>query len=288
MKLARRDSTGHIARGADLLLRRTVQAFVRMAPPRGRGLRAVSVIDRLVPPAGDDLFRTRVAGGALMSCNLLDRIQSCIFFTGSYEPEVTDLLVDELRPGDTFLDIGANAGYFSLVASSKCGSAGVVYAFEAARSLADQLRADAKRLGPKRAPVSVYAVAVLDHSASVHLVEPSDAPGELGERYIDQTGDGVGLSVPAVSIDELLPELLFDVAKIDVEGAELKVLDGAVGAIERSRPRLLVIECIDTNLARFGASVESLVTRMAELGYHGIVIRSQYFAPMMAFRPLAE
>lgn len=223
-----------------------------------------------------------------MSCNLADRVQSTIFYSGTYEPEATVVLMNELRPGDTFLDVGANAGYFSLLASGKCRRTGMIHAFEAAPGLACQLRSDVAKLGRDFPPILVHQVAVLDHSGDVSLVESSESPGELGECYVDISGEGGrGERVPGASIDELLPNLRFDVAKIDVEGAESAVISGATKAIVRSRPRLLLVEGLDSNLARFGSSIRSLTEQMIELGYEGRDVHSKHFAPMIAFRPYA-
>jgi FkbM family methyltransferase len=282
---SRRGRPPTLPRWLDTLLRRALQVVIRYVPPRGRGVRLAHTVERLVPADPGRLHHTHVVGGAGISLNVADRLQACIFYTGSYEPEVTDILLAELRDGDTFLDVGANAGYFSLVASGQCGPRGVVHAFEADPALAAQLSRDAARLGRDFAPVVVHDVAVLDRPGRVCLVEPPGARGELGERYVEPDDSRTDAGIRATSIDELLPDLRFDVAKIDVEGAEVSVVQGASAAIRRSSPRLLLIEAIDSNLARFGSSVEQLTTEMAALGFGATTVESRYFAPMLAFRP---
>jgi FkbM family methyltransferase len=219
-----------------------------------------------------------------MSLDLADRIQSSIYYRGDYEPDVTRILLSELRAGDVFLDVGANAGYFSLLASSRCGPAGAVHAFEPASGLATQLRADAEQLPASFAAIAVHEVALLASPRTVALVEPPYARGELGERYVEDTVDP-SKAVRAVGLDDLIPGLRFDVAKIDVEGAELEVIRGARDAIRRSSPRLLVVEAFDQNLARFGSTIHDLVSEMSLLGYEGTAVTPRHFAPMIAFRP---
>jgi len=67
----------------------------------------------------------------LLNVNLDDWIQQQVYFLGEYEKAETDYLYHVLKPGDTFIDIGANIGLFSLNASKIVGNSGKVYSFEA-------------------------------------------------------------------------------------------------------------------------------------------------------------
>lgn len=273
---------------ADAAIRHAVRFAITYLPPRRRGMRLARMVDRALPPDPHQRLRARVPGGAEITVNAADKIQACIFYTGVYEPEVTQMLRAELRAGDVFLDVGANVGYFSLLASKLCGLDGAVHAFEPEPTLAARLRHDARKLGAGSAPVIVHNVAALARSGRVSLVGPAEAARQLGEGYVEDRDPGDRSALPAVSIDELMPDLRFDVAKIDVEGAEVQVVQGASQAILRSSPRLLLIEGIDANLARFGSSVDELVAEMAALGYHGTLVESKCFAPMFAFRPVTD
>lgn len=266
-------------------MRWAVWVAVRALPPRGRGLRIAGAIDRLLPPSGR-LFRAPLPGAFAISCDLRDPVQGCVFYRGLYEPEVVACLDEALRPGDVFLDIGANVGYFASIAGRRIGITGRVLAIEPAKDLAARLRSDVSAAGRRAAHVEVLEVALGDSSRDGTLLDVAGL-NRAGERSlsVDEAGAAHGMHVRVCPLDELLPDLCFDVAKVDVEGAELQVLQGMVQAIRRSQPRLLLVEAIDDHLRRFDACVADVVKFLDELGYKGVQLPSAYFAPMIAFRP---
>src|SRR5450432_1813635 len=85
-----------------------------------------------------------LATGESITIDLGDRIQR-LMWGAAYEPLVRKCLVALLRPGDTFVDIGAHIGFFSMIASSLVGSSGKVYAFEANASLFQALHSNASQ-----------------------------------------------------------------------------------------------------------------------------------------------
>jgi len=80
--------------------------------------------------------------GDIVTIDLGDRIQR-LMWGGVYEPHVKRCLAALLRPGDTFVDVGAHIGYFSMIAASLVGSNGRVYSFEGNSSLFPTLRSNA-------------------------------------------------------------------------------------------------------------------------------------------------
>lgn len=273
----------------DMAIRRSLRVAVKDIPPRHKGLRLVRHVERRLPPNPSMRMIGTVPGGARITLNLADRVQSAIYFAGIWEPRVTQILLKELRPGDVFLDVGANVGYFALLASRRCGPAGRVHAVEPDHELAAGLRRDAANLGSRFAPVAVHEMAALDEPRTVFLVEPHDAPGQVGERYVEaHEPQGQGFPVQGLPLDSILPDQKFDVAKIDVEGAELMALRGLANSIRTSKPRLILVEVIDSNLQRFGASIQDILSEMKVLGYSAVPVISRFHAPMMAFRHYVE
>ena len=152
---------------------------------------------------------------------------------GLYERELQHLLVESLRPGDVFFDIGANVGFFSLLGSRLVGPTGRVVSFEPLPRNLELLR---RHLNLNQtANLTVIPAAVADVEGVGCLSEaPSASQGALSER---------GISVALVSLDTLwaagnvpTPSVL----KIDVEGAESRVLTGARDLLSRSRPLVLL------------------------------------------------
>jgi FkbM family methyltransferase len=154
---------------------------------------------------------------------------------GVWEADVMKLLGRALPPGGVFVDVGANVGFHTVLAAQLVGPAGKVFAVEPAPWTLELLRANVWRHG--------VDVTVIDAAAS-------DAPGTVGlaldpaKRSTAHLAES-GLEVRAAPLDELVPDVVVDVLKVDVEGAEPLVLRGARGLLERSPALLAVVEFRD-------------------------------------------
>jgi FkbM family methyltransferase len=141
---------------------------------------------------------------------------------GTTEPEVQAFLATHLKRGDVCCDIGANVGFFTLIAARLVGETGRVYAFEPLPSNAGALRRNVELNGLQN--VEVVEAAVSDRSGTAQLI--------LGKSSLDAklSDDGTrvagSISVRLVSLDEV--EMVREPAliKIDAEGEEFAVLDG--------------------------------------------------------------
>ena len=152
-----------------------------------------------------------------------------------------------VKPGDCVWDIGANLGVFAFAAAHHAGNQGEVLAVEADIWLADLIRRSARESAPGAAPVQALACAV---SVAVGLESfCTTARARSGSHLASAPGSGeslVGLAVATnpvitVSLDWLLERRRGPaVVKIDVEGAELSVLQGATRLLHEQRPRLLI------------------------------------------------
>jgi FkbM family methyltransferase len=149
----------------------------------------------------------------------------------SPEPE-WDRLAEWIKPGDTVLDIGANAGHYTLRMSELVGPNGLVIAFE---PIAETFRELACDCGKARyANIALVNAAVSDRPGRVCMTVPTR------DSYRASITDS-GISVLAVALDAMkLPKV--DLIKIDVEGHELPALLGARELLAREKPRLIVEE----------------------------------------------
>jgi FkbM family methyltransferase len=141
-----------------------------------------------------------------------------------------------LRPGDTFFDIGANVGYYSLLASRVVGPSGRVIAFE---PLLDNLEYLSRHVRLNQLTnTDVLGVACSDSTGIVTFAR--GANGALGR--IAENGSGGDMLVPALTLDDFHARtgLVPNVMKIDVEGAELRVLTGAQALLAKSHPKIFL------------------------------------------------
>ena len=179
-----------------------------------------------------------------------------------------EILRAHLRPGDVFIDCGANVGMYTLTAASLVGKTGRVVAFEPAPPTRDALMRN---------------VAVNDLSQVTVL--PFALGARPGALLFTVMGNGGGLSsfapanpergsaakVAVMRLDDCLtPDLAGRVklVKIDVEGAETAALRGAARLFQQERP-LLLLEVEDEHLRRQGSSAEELNALLEGWGYVG-------------------
>lgn len=156
------------------------------------------------------------------------------YWLGTYELEKQKLFEEMVKKGDTIFDIGAQAGFYSLLAAELTGEKGKVFAFEPAPVNAAYLKRHIDLNKYKN--IFVYEAAVSDRSGFISF--------ELGEnRFTGRISASGGLKVPCVSLDDLVEKGDLpapDVLKIDVEGAELAVLKGASALIKKYRPGIFL------------------------------------------------
>lgn len=159
-------------------------------------------------------------------------------FRGAYERDVLRIVRSFVRPGEVCVDVGANVGAIALALCDQVGSAGHVHCFEPGPPFFARLEANFALNPDLRSRVSLHAVGL------------SDRPGELlwSQDPLHPWNGGFipheeKVALPVVRLDEFVDRSgtrRVDFIKVDVEGMELDVLRGAVGTLEKHRPRLLV------------------------------------------------
>jgi FkbM family methyltransferase len=159
---------------------------------------------------------------------------------GNLETSVQEAMLRHLGRGDVFYDVGANLGFFALLGARMVGEAGKVYAFEAAPDNAEAIRTNAEINALTNVEVIAKAVAARAGTGRLQVVD--DQSWSKLEDYGEHPFTERVIEVELVAIDELLtagelrpPALV----KIDVEGAELAVLEGMRETIERHRPAII-------------------------------------------------
>jgi FkbM family methyltransferase len=193
--------------------------------------------------------------------------------TGTYEPEVSATLRTVLGEGATFVDIGANIGWFSLLGASLVGAAGHVIAIEPNPRNVALLRQSAKDNGFDN--IDVLAVALSERPGAVAL-ETDGSNGRIipvdGPPAAPVAAEFVVASYP---LDEVLASAGIahvDVIKIDVEGAEPLVLRGGTATVSSSRP-VLISEFFPLALdSSPWGSAQGYLRTLRDFGYHLSVI----------------
>jgi len=167
------------------------------------------------------------------------------YFSGFPEPGVQEEIIRHLRPAGCFYDAGAHIGYYSLIASRLVGKGGRVVAFEPDPANVDVLRENLLRNGVSN--VDVITAALWSHSGVVTFQRSaSEGPEVSSRRGAVVAPNGKGLEAGLIRVEALTLDAFaadYDpptMIKIDVEGAEVEVLEGAQNLVARIRPVLLL------------------------------------------------
>jgi FkbM family methyltransferase len=164
-----------------------------------------------------------------------------------YEPHLTRAIADSLQPGDSFVDVGANIGWFSLLAAARVGPTGRVLSIEAVPSNVELLVRSSHANGFEN--VVAMSVAASDRAGVVLLQRLGGSNAAIfSSAESAAPGDRWVSALPLDGLSSLVRGL--DVMKIDVEGAELLVLRGAQDLIRRYQPEIF-LEYSPGMLARF-------------------------------------
>lgn len=233
-----------------------------MPAPVARAFRYDARLGRLARPLVNRVLPRNVvpvvvrSGPAAGITVLIDPQTEKFFWTGAHELPVQQALQRLLRPGATFWDVGAHAGFFALLAARLVGPDGRVDAFEPLPENRRRLERALELNGA--ANVHVHDCAVSDCAGATTLYGSSASvtwslvPG--GER--DET-----LAVAAKTLDSLAESLPPpDVLKVDAEGSEPAVLRGGLGLLRERRPAIL----LEADEAGVAALVETIPAYSAE------------------------
>ncbi len=152
------------------------------------------------------------------------------YWLGSYEYHKRRMFEKIVYPGAVIYDIGANAGYFSLLAAEMTGEKGLVYAFEPLPRNIDFIKWHI-RLN-KMVNIQVIEAAVSDQIGEAYF----DLGASTAMGHLAKSGE---LAVTSVTLDGLLDEGKIqppNIIKLDVEGAEFLALSGAQKLVETYQP----------------------------------------------------
>jgi FkbM family methyltransferase len=180
--------------------------------------------------------------GGTMEIDIREAVSSEIFIHGAYEPELSAFFHRALRPGMTFVDVGAHYGYFSLLAAHRVGETGRVLAIEPCERTSWRLYHNIAA----HKQVSLHRIAAWDDETTLTFNDFGpvwSAFNSIGQRRIHPSAPHVNATafeVPAIRLDKLFADggVTPDVIKIDAESAELFVLRGLARTISDARPVL--------------------------------------------------
>ena len=233
------------------LLQYMIRALRNSILPRGWAP-ALMMLGKFMPSLRK--YRAKLSNGDFLFVDLTQSMCFGYFFYGElpHEPATQQILKRILAEGSVFIDVGANIGYFTRMASHLVGHSGMVYAFE---------------------PLPEAYTLLMDNTQDLSNVKAlpfaaADSSGET-ELYAHRSGDRSSLlavdpmrvvKVKKVTLDSLLNEVSrVDLVKIDVEGSETMVLKGAKQLFRKCHP-IVLFEYLDSPEARSLAQKDDFET----------------------------
>jgi FkbM family methyltransferase len=239
----------------------------------------VEVMKRWPAVFGDEPFRKsmRLADGTWMDLGLFDVVERSLLLRGSWDDAILDAIEREVGEGDTFVDVGANIGYFTLRASRLVGESGTVVAFEPSHVNLARLCVHVSRNRAGNVLIGSMAVGSDYGMPSINFPTFNNAgaatlrPGHsvCGNRVFQWPLDAI------FEAHGIRPSVI----KIDIEGYEFEALKGMRSTLERYGPTVLC-ELTESFLKEMGQGSRELVAFMEQLGYSCALLTSaQGLAP---------
>jgi FkbM family methyltransferase len=234
---------------------------LRPHPFRGK----LRLLDRLVPRQGR---RSASVFKLEMHLDLADSIQRSIYL-GTYEPWEAALVRKWLKPGMTVVDAGANVGYYSALAASCVGPSGRVFAVEPQPKSYRQLAEMIEQNGLTQVRAFQCGLSAAEGELPLYL-----SPESTGAHNATMVYPGASVSrqitVPVKTLDACIRDWgiqRIDLLKIDVEGHEPKVFQGAAAALAERRIRAILCEFNEFWLRRAGSSAQQLYALLSGAGF---------------------
>jgi len=219
--------------------------------------------------SSDGNFRHKILSGDIFALSN-DEISVSLYVYKNFENTNREFWDDLIKPGMTVFDIGANWGVYSVAAKRLLGESGNLVSFEPNKNEYNKLQNNLSLNADGTSHVTLVNSAVGDTDGVTTFYMPpkyKGAYGSLGRPKIEEDCDAVEVKI--TKLDTYIHEndiSALDVIKIDVEGAEIKVLTGAVETLEKFSP-IILMEVSDKRTTVFGYKAKDLCEFLLNIGY---------------------
>ena len=211
------------------------------------------VEQRVAIPCGKDEVLLRSMSGYLL-CPAQDFTALSYLIETNGDPEMGTRLIIErvLRPGDVFVDIGAHLGIHILAAARAIQGLGNIIAFEPFESSCNLIRKTIRMNGFERI-TEIHQAAISNVTGEQQFYLAAGSAQHSLYSFEDTGPSGESVVVPSFKLDDVLAnKTRINLIKIDVEGAETDVIEGATLTIERHPDIAIIVEFGPTHLKRVG------------------------------------
>jgi FkbM family methyltransferase len=281
------------------------EAFAAPAPPPSAGERAARLAHGLAAHAARARERVRAAReeaelrrrplpavvrdarGLAFELETHDELVAFAASRGHFEGAEIDVALRYLEPGMTAVDAGANVGAFAAALARAVAPGGAVHAFEPLPATRRRLARTLELNGLENVVVNAEALSDAPGTAELHLYGPGyESWASLAARRIESAAGELEprerLTVPTRTLDDYAAAAgieRIDLLKVDVEGAEPRVLAGAAGLLAERRVAAALVEVAGPTLAAFGATAAELLELLDDHGLRPHVVEDGRLRP---------
>lgn len=240
---------------------------------RGVGERMIRLSDRLqyrykksrLLKKGVDRDLYQTASNMLFWLNTSGCVDKCILERGIFEPAATQIVKQYVKKGDVVLDVGANIGYYTVMLSKLVGNEGRVIAFEPTRHFGNVLKANIE--ANQLTNISIIDYGLSNRNCDVDIDIGISSATIHSSNYYDSIINHERISMK--TLDNFVSEhniSRIDFIKIDVDGHEPYVFDGAWAVLETFDP-LILFEVSHLHYMKAGINVCEFYKKLKEEGY---------------------
>lgn len=242
------------------------------------------VVQRAAGP-GNGTGWCKVHGGHWVAAPLGDFGGRAAFYSGELDRKITWVCSRLVRPGDTVVDIGANLGLVTFALAAQVGPAGRVHAFEPNPEMCGLIERGIARNRLRN--VQLHRTALGAEAGELTLSVPSGHAGSASLVEDRQSADSCRIRVPVQTLTGAMEEREAEpvrLVKIDVEGFEPQVLEGARGFFARTPPDAVLFELWDNGGGNLGE--HPTLQTLSEHGYGFFSIPKRLFRMRLHRLPL--
>jgi len=219
-------------------------------------------------PTSSTLLVSTLRYGIRMRLDITEYLQAHLFVFGDYELPTIRFLRSVLRPGAICLDVGAQMGYLTLAMATSADRRTVVHSFEPEQNNAARFRENVELNDLNNVTLHQTAVSTVDGALKLYLSNDRNA-GTHSTVFIESNVSTEFVEIPSVRLETFANAdslQSIDLIKIDVEGAEIDVINGAVSVLERYKP-LVITELSDHLQQARGQTCREIKEFMGSYGY---------------------
>jgi len=219
----------------------------------------------------DKTYKKKLPEGFYMLLTPSEHIQQQLFWYGYYEKTLGDLVKKILQPGDVFLDIGANIGYFSLLAANKEPTSKII-SFEPVENLFQKLEKNISINNIRNITGLQVAIGEINEEKELFI----SAPDNLGMSSFQQPENYSGRKekIRVINIDHWFKTARLsrvDLIKLDIEGSELAALKGMREVLQNFKP-MVIVEINPETLGLFNLTPADIFDYLNKLDFIAYLI----------------